>query len=354
MQIYFQKFMSQVQPSSRKDSTLTWTLVDLDEQGLLQSFLELPLEGIVPSNSTDAKSLVDALRAASSSQSQQGLGAYNERTCFVFHHLLIATIRGFRANLQRLRESKDAKGRENRAHEVLQFGRLLWRIAHSQMLTHHLQLLEAANFLHTPVDANMRYITNDTSLATGHPMDGDEDDDTAEDVERGGPDHARPSAAYRFRRWIQLLVSHWAALDILSRSKGIEGADIALVHVRSRLHRKKMAPWDSTIRRLASLSTAAEPTDSFDAKRAIDAFTRNIENPYFDAKIVMAFRKKNATQALLPQDVVFSGNVHCEVALALLVEQSARGGDASLPSLVSVGILPSRYVKLMSCTGYKL
>jgi len=181
----------------------------------------------------------------------------------------------------------------------------------------------------------------------------DEVDDTAEDVECGGPDHAMPGAAYKFRRWIRLLVNHWAALDVLLKSKGIEGADITLVHVRSMLHRTTMAPWDSTIRRLASLSTAAEPTDSFDAQRAIDSFTRNIENPHFDAKSVLAFRKAETTQALPPKDVKFDGNIHCEVALALLVEQFAQGGDASR-SLVSVRILrPSGYVLLMSCTGYK-
>jgi hypothetical protein len=326
-------------------------LVGLEEQGLLQSFLELPLEGFVPSNSPDAKSLVDELRATSSSQSQQGLGAYNEHTCFVFHTLLIATIRGFQLNLQGLRDSKvnkDPKDRENHAHQVLQFGRLLWRIAYSQMLTHHLQLLEAGNFLHTPVHASMRYIGDDTSLAPSHSTDGDEIDDeiddTAEDVEHGGPDHAMPGAAYKFRRWIRLLVSHWAALDILLQSKGMKGTDITLVHVRSIRDRGEMVPWDSTIHRLASLSTAAEPTDSFDAQRAIDSFTRNIENPRFNAKSLLAFRKAKTTQALLPDDVKFDGNIHCEVALALLVEQSAQGGDAS-KSLVSVRILrPSVYV----------
>jgi hypothetical protein len=251
--------------------------------------------------------------------------------------------------LQALYDSKVKEERAKYALQVLQFGRLLWRIAYSQMLIHHLQLLEAAHFLHTPVDDNMRYIGDDTSLATSHSTDGDEVDDevddTAEDVERGGPVQETHSAAYKFRRWIQLLVSHWAALDILTKSKGMEGADITLIHVRSMLHRTTMAPWDSTIRRLASLSTAAAPTDSFDAQRAIDSFTRNIENPRFnDVPSVLAFRKADKTHAAAPKDVAFGGNIHCEVALALHVENSAQGGDDS-QSLVSVRILrPSVYV----------
>ena len=350
MQNFFQKFASRVKPGSRKDSDLTRMLVALERQGLLQSILQ------VQSNSADAKGLVDGLLAESTSQTQQGLGAYNKHTCFVFHALLIATIHGFRGHLKSLKGNEDAKSREKHAHQVLQFGRLLWRLAYSQMLTYHLQLLEAANFLHSPVDANMQYIKDDTSLAASHPTDGDEDedenDDTAAYVERGGPDHASHGSAYKFRRWIQLLVAHWVAPDILSKSKGLYKADITLMHVVSRLERKSMAPWDSTIRRLASLSTAAEPTAPFDAERAIKSFTSNIQNPHFDAKIVKAFRQDKLTEALPPEKVVFSGNIHCEVALALLVEQSAQG-DASFPNLVFVRILlPSIYVKLMSWTGY--
>jgi len=166
MQIFFQKFASQLKPSSREDSGLTSMLVSLENQGLLQSFLEQPLEGFMPTSSADGKSLLDALLAASSSRSQPGLGAYNEHTCFVFHVLLIATIRGFHVRLQSLYDSKVKVERANYALQVLQFGRLLWRIAYSQMLIHHLQLLEAAHFLHTPVDDSMRYIGDDTSRAS--------------------------------------------------------------------------------------------------------------------------------------------------------------------------------------------
>ena len=352
MQNFFQQFASQVQPSQRKDSALTWMLVDLEENGMLQSFVEVPLEGSVHVNSTDAKRLVDELRAGLSSQSPQGLGAYNAHTCFVFHLLLIAAVSAFRDNLLSLHGCTDAKDRETYAQQVLQFGLLLWRIAYSQMLTHHLHLLAKAGFLRTPVDATMRYVTDDKSPATSHPTGGDkdddEDDDMAEDVERGGPDYARPGAAYKFRRWIQLLVGHWAALDILSKFKGMEGAHFDLIHVRRILERGEMASWDATIRRIASLSAAAEPPNSFDAQRAIDSFTRIIEDPSFDADIVKAFRKQTGTQALPPHQVKFNGNIHCEAALALLVEQSEQG------CLVSVRILrPSIYVKLMSYTGYK-
>ena len=175
MQNFFQKFASQVKPGLWKDSNLTGMLVHLEQQGLLWGILQVQL------NSTNAKGLVNGLLAKLASQTQQGLCAYNKHTCFIFHALLIATICGFWNNLKLLKGNEDAKSHEKHANQVLQFGCLLWQIAYSQMLTYHLQLLEVANFLHSPVDTNMQYIKDDTSLAAGHPTDGDKDEDKNED-----------------------------------------------------------------------------------------------------------------------------------------------------------------------------
>jgi hypothetical protein len=78
-----------------------------------------------------------------------------------------------------------------------------------------------------------------------------------------------------------------------------------------------MEAWDSTIRRLASSPTAAESTDSFHAESAIKAFKYNIEDPYFNAKAVMAFCKSDSTDLLTDkyeaaslEDVKFAGNIH--------------------------------------------
>ena len=311
MQIFFERFASTLTPSSRKDSAFTVTLVDLDEQGLLQEFLDVPLAEYPDLDPTDAKVLVHELRAASASQNQQGLGAYNERTCFVFHLLLIATISGFRYHLQSLH---GGHSREYDAQQVLQFGRLLWRIAYSQMLTHHLRLLEVAAHLHTPTSGNILFAKHEGSDSSD-----DDEDDTAEDVEFGGPDNARTSTAQKFRRWIQLLIGHWAALEQLLRSKGAHNAQISLIRV-SAYQRGAMEPWESTIRRLAALPATDEPAGSFDAERAINVFKNNIQSPKFDAKVVQAFRRRlkdGTLEALRSNEVVFCGNIHSEVALAL-------------------------------------
>jgi hypothetical protein len=81
-----------------------------------------------------------------------------------------------------------------------------------------------------------------------------------------------------------------------------------------------MEPWEFTIRRLAALPAIDEPADSFDAETAIKVFKNNIQSPEFDAKVVQAFRRRlkdNTFEALRSNEVVFCGNIHGEVALAL-------------------------------------
>ena len=59
---------------------------------------------------------------------------------------------------------------------------------------------------------------------------------------------------------------------------------------------------------------------SFDAERAINVFKNNIQSPKFDTKVVQAFHrplKDGKLEVLRPHEVVFCGNIHSEVALAL-------------------------------------
>lgn len=104
-------------PSLRRDSALSSMLIDLDEQGVLQTIVERNLGGYQASmepNSTGIKSLVDRFRTLSLSPPQQGTGAYNEQTCFPFHLLLVTAINGFRNRLILLRgdDKSETVGRE--------------------------------------------------------------------------------------------------------------------------------------------------------------------------------------------------------------------------------------------------
>jgi hypothetical protein len=309
MQHIYKTNASRMTPSLRRDSALAEILIGLDDEGVLQSIVDENLEEYRASivlNSTSIKSLVDGLRTLSSAP-RPGASAYCEQTSFPFHLLLVAVINGFGEGLMLLKEKVD---REANARQVLQFGHLLWRIAYSQMLARHLELLGAGNFLRPAA-------TEEEQPATGDDEDRDEGVDVAQELEEGDDGSAKT-----FRRWIQLLISHWSAADILSRfttNPATEGAGITLIDVRSSHPRTSMEAWDGTIRRLAYCPPDG-PTDDFNAETAITLFTQKIEDPNFDAKSVLAFRVKDKCKALHPGQVVFNGSIHCEAAMGMLMK----------------------------------
>jgi hypothetical protein len=306
MQSIFKAFAPKMKLSLRRDSSLAATLVSLDEQEALERVLDVHLQGYQASMESQPggiKSLVEAFQTTLSSQPQEGMGAYNEKTCFPFHLLLVATITGFTESLVSLYKASTVKDdeyaqlvgatsaedheyaqlvgaaraadRQKYAQHVVQFGRLLRHIAYSQMLTLHLELLEAGNFLRTPSKAHSdrmgKSAPGDGGGKDEDKDDEDEDDEVAEELRQSEKDKA-----VTFRRWIQLLVSYWAAIDTLAKfstHQGTKDANITLIHVRGELDRK-MAPWDATIRRLASLPTAADSKDPFDPQAAIASFTK--------------------------------------------------------------------------------
>jgi hypothetical protein len=325
-------------------------LVSLDEQEALENILDSHLTGYQASMESQPggiKSLVYAFQTTLSSQPQEGMGAYNEQTCFPFHLLLVATITGFTESLVSLYNASKAKDHEyaqlagatraedrlTYAQRVVQFGRLLRHIAYSQMLTLHLELLEAGNFLRTPSNTHSGRMGN-SAPGGGGDEDEDDDNEVAEELR-----HSEKDKAVTFRRWIQLLVSYWVVTDTIAKfsaSQGTNNANITLIHVRGELGRK-MAPWHATIRRLASLPAAAD--SNFDAEAAIASFIERIQDPRLDDIRVKAFRVAEGCIAAPTNGVVFSGNIHCEVAIATLLEYFTRvklRGPRELAQLVKV------------------
>ena len=332
MQNIFKKFAPQMKTSSRRDSSLGSLLVALDQQGALENILEWHLEGYEASTESQPgciKRLVSAFQTTLSSQPQEGMGAYNEQTCYPFHLLLFATINGFTQSLEFLHDASKAKDNEyaNRAesrvkhaNRVVQFGRLLRLFAYSQMLTLHLELLEAGNVLQSPYNTHSDRMGNSAPDGGGN-EDEDEDNEVAEELGRSEKDKAAT-----FRRWIQLLISYWVATDTVAKfsaHQGTNDTNITLIHVRAELGRK-MAPWHATIRRLASLPAAADSEHPFDAEAAIASFVKRIEDPNLDDYRVKAFREAKRCIAVSTDGVVFSANIHCEVAVVTLLAYTAR------------------------------
>jgi hypothetical protein len=94
-----------------------------------------------------------ALREVQSLPDQiEGLGAYTEETCFEFHQLLITAIFGFGKALRVLHDNRNLACAERARYIqiVVQLGNLLWRIAFSCILGHHLTLLQSGSFLSIP------------------------------------------------------------------------------------------------------------------------------------------------------------------------------------------------------------
>jgi len=142
---------------------------------------------------------------------------------------------------------------------------------------------------------------------------------------------------------------YWAAINTLAKfsaHQGAKDANITLINVSSELSRK-MASWDDTIRRLASLPAAADSKDPFDAEAAIASFIERIQDPRLDDIHVKAFRVAEGCIAAPTNGVVFSGNIHCEVAIATLLEYFTRvklRGPKELAQLLQV--LPIIFINI--------
>jgi hypothetical protein len=160
--------------------------------------------------------------------------AYNVDTCVEFHRLLINTLIGYGRALGMLKEVINAEMDEvnqsrgalleNHASEVYQWAVLLWRIAYSHMLLHHLKRLEADYRLTVPTHAS--FMIAKYSKFTS--FNGDAEDVEYPDVEllTSSPTSLTSrsdSKALMFRNWIRLQVIHLASLSTLSTfSLGVE------------------------------------------------------------------------------------------------------------------------------------
>ena len=95
-----------------------------------------------------------------------------------------------------------------------------------------------------------------------------------------------------------------------------------------------MALWHATICRLASLPAAADSKHPSDAEAAIALFVKWIHDPHLDDN-----REAEGHIAASTNGVVFSRNIHCEVAITTLLEYLTRvklHGPKELTQLLQV------------------
>lgn len=116
-----------------------------------------------------------------------------------------------------------------------------------------------------------------------------------------------------FLRWMQLQVAHRIGQDILSPLRGasetLQKVKISVVTVKHPQDQDcEMEPWVELLRKLHF-------SDKFDVEGAIDAIKEAIKDKKYTDSIFKKFQKSpdfNLTE--------FSGNLHCEVLLALLMK----------------------------------
>jgi hypothetical protein len=117
-----------------------------------------PMSASEPQSTLKPKHMVEALgQLQGKKQTKGSLGVYTKDTCYEFHRLLIATILCYRRMLRHFNLCHgcgDKKGCKLLVHNILQVSTLLWRIAYSRMLFHHLSLLQAGAFLDLPTQAS--------------------------------------------------------------------------------------------------------------------------------------------------------------------------------------------------------
>jgi hypothetical protein len=243
-------------------------------------------------------------------------------------------------------ESGAVKNREeerlNHTLDIFNFSHLLWRIAFSQALRDHLGLLDSGAKLQVPTFE--RYNMGTYNMA----VSGEERNDYLARDEEGGQaseeaqevqqltEHGGPISI--FQRWIQLQVTQWRALDVISAFCGralnvLEQVNlsISLLQVPRRTD-CYMVNWREMIGGLVSANAPANfnsPGDpgsfsttnpaTLDAAAVIKLLEVKIKEYVVKAKRNSIFYKFWPSVEDLTYKILLSGTVHCEAALIFIL-----------------------------------
>ena len=319
--------------TDRQDSALGKLLVGVSEDGIIGRIMKAH-----PDEAARTLTLPHLVAGFKEVLRTKKRTPYNERTCFEFHQLLIATLVGYGRASKELEKAHRAVGKVQEklgdenvladkraslvqcATDFWEFAHLLWRIAYSRMLHEHLAVLEAQTDLRLPhsnkfIISRAQEFTGFNSASPEEAVDIEVEDESL-NLLNG---FAQGEIAEVFKKWIRLQVTHWTALQILSTFVSnpkavIRDVDILLFVLRhpTASHGKmEIDGWHSTVESL--------PTTAFDARVAITCIRETLDKterqflPVRSRSIYWAYQR--------PKDIIpFSGNFHCESILVWLVE----------------------------------
>jgi hypothetical protein len=360
----------------RDDSVLGRLLVSMHDRGQITSVI-MQRCGRKELFSEKLDHLVAAFREVVTKSSAEGPGksgvrAYNERTCWEFHKLLLATLPAYgraldelgnvdeklhpdprRRNLRVLevRELKNLKQqRADCVKEAQLCGIILWRIAYSGALQHHLRALRGCAALNLPRNnvvsfAWYRLYTGFPSFTNGAPGERGDEDSIEADHEFECIMEGSEGLVEVYLNWIHLQVADWAALETVSSGIRDTNApsrlEVALIAVEPPTTHKdlRVEPWRTTVDDLlASARSQPSPSTSTDLPKVeavIDTIVRcireeNAEVPWAN-HIFWAFQDD-------PNPVKFCGTVHSKAVLASLEKHMDNSSEPQVEVLIHVSL----------------
>lgn len=346
----------------RNDSVLGRLLISMHDQGQIASII-MQHCGRKELSSERLDHLVAAFRevvrgSESSAEvpGKAGMGAYNEHTCWDFHKLLLATLLAYgraldelgnvdeklHPDLRRRRklcvlEVEELKNLKQQRADCVKGAQLcgivLWRIAYSGALQHHLRVLRGCAALNLPHNNVVNFAWY--RLYTGFPRvpstngtsseyDGEYGrvGDIEVDQEFECIKERSEGSAEAYLNWIRLQVADWVALETVSFRVRDEHApsrlEVSLVAVESpNIHKElHVEPWRTTVGDLlTSGSQLLTSTDLPKAEAVINTITHCIHREKVAAPwvghILQAFQDD-------PKPIRFCGTLHSEAVLASL------------------------------------
>jgi hypothetical protein len=251
-------------------------------------------------------------------------GLYSKVTCVDFHRLLVGTLLAYGHALEGFGLSRMTGIDVLRcADELWLCTTLLWRIAYSHMLTQHMTLLVEKKLLVFPTndEENTRESREYTGFthkftAKRYPVSThDSDDDESDEI----VDSTSLNSALS---WMRLQASHSQACRIITKFASHAQASIrfsllAVEYPVPKLASNVMNNWQATIRELFSqdaATTALNTVKPSYADNVVKALDDKIKAALAADRCNPIFHKFN------PSSIIkYSGNIHCEAALASLI-----------------------------------
>jgi hypothetical protein len=379
-----------------RDLELGKLLTGMHEEGEIESVImskcgrpELSSEGL-----TNMVAAFKELQELSAEARGHELEVYNKETCWEFHKFLLATLLAYGKALNELgaldaairpnsrwkkkqkqspQELDTLKGRQDQcAAQVWRCGIVLWRIAYSRILVHHLEALGMGGLLDQP-NATIeklelyRLSTGFSSIScpdVNWPKDSDgmeecsqEDECTQEDEEFSFARANEISSveahflADMVLKWIRLNVTHWASHSVLSANArlnpGSEPLKIRLIVVKHpNPHNDFEAePWKDTIRNvLAAGPHQSTYTKIPDADAVITTITGHITRACGAERLANSIFDAYRPQPDQEPDQERNrrgSTIHCETALVTLWAHPSELHSDDVKALIKVRVIHS-------------